>query len=57
MCARNVVDLLDDNCASSQGELELKLNNLPLIGALLYSWIFFQEAFFLAGHDVNCYSK
>lgn len=35
MGARNIIDLLDDDCAGAKGELQFKFNNFPLIAALL----------------------
>lgn len=50
MCARNIVYLFDNCCAGSQGKLQFKLYQFPLIGANLYFRVFLQKAFFVTRH-------
>lgn len=51
--ARDVVDLFYHYCACSQRKLELELDDLPLIGALLHLGVFLEESLFVARH-IGC---
>jgi hypothetical protein len=53
-----VIYIFDENGAGAEGQLKFEINNLPLVGSLLYLWESSEKTFLFTRHNryvMNCY--